>query len=86
MIKMNDKIASQMLIRVAKTIAAAEGDAAGAEIDAAFASKIKDLRAMLPKLVNKKSKTLRQLGVEGVIKTSDKVEALIDVLLNAAKQ
>lgn len=61
-----------------KLLAVDEGDEI---LDAAFAGKLRELRGRMPKLVSKKNKTLRQLGVTTMIKPTAKVESVIDVLL-----
>lgn len=53
--------------------------------DAAYAAKVRTLKAMTPKLMGKKSKVLRMFGIDKPIKPNMRVEGLIDAVLQVMR-
>jgi hypothetical protein len=82
-------VASAAVVATATAAAAAEEAAAAAaaeEEDPKMSEKLRQLRALLPKLNSKRNKTLKQMGVQTPIKTTAKVEELVDLLNSMANQ
>jgi len=76
-----EKVAKR-LVELAKDIVADDGEFVD-QVDEQFASKVRMLRGMTSKIVQKKRKRLGQLGI-GVLRQNSTVEDLVDALLTAA--
>jgi hypothetical protein len=75
----NDVRLVRELLATAERLAADDG---GEEKeDPRMNEKLRNLKPLLPKLNAKRNKTLKQMGIQQNIKTTTKVEELVDMLM-----
>jgi seryl-tRNA synthetase len=73
----NRALVASSLVQLAKHIVADEDE----QDDPKMSEKLRSLRTQLQKLNSKRNKTLKQMGVSSPIKTTTKVEDLVDILM-----
>ena len=76
------RVASE-LIRLAKQLAAQDGEEEVAVEDEQFVAKLRDLRSALLKLGRRKNMRLQKFGI-GMIRPNNKVSDLVDALLKVS--
>ena len=76
---MDRKMIASELVKIAGILAAAEEEGEDQE-DPQFAQKVRDLKQVMQKLTNKKNRRLKQFGISDMIRPSNTVEDLVDVL------
>jgi len=80
--KADVRVASE-LIRLAKQLAAQDGEEEVAVEDEQFVAKLRDLRSALLKLGRRKNMRLQKFGI-GMIRPNNKVSDLVDALLKVS--
>jgi hypothetical protein len=79
--KTDTELAKQLIITARRLVAVDEEDE-----DPKMSEKLRQLRPLLTKLNSKRNKTLKQMGVAQNIKTTAKVEDLVDMLISMTNQ
>lgn len=74
----NDTELVRKLLAAAKILATEDEEVD----DPKMSEKLRQLRPLLPKLNSKRNKTLKQMGIQQTIKTTAKVEDLVDMLIS----